>query len=99
MSEIKKLSLDDFLDKLASRDATPGGGSAAAVMGAQSAALTGMVCNLTIGKAQYADVEADMQELLEKSEDLRKRLTAMIQEDVEVFGQLMACYRLPKDSE
>jgi formiminotetrahydrofolate cyclodeaminase len=99
MSEIKNLSLDEFLDKLASRDATPGGGSAAAVMGAQSAALTSMVCNLTIGKAQYAQVEKDMQALLQQSEALRERLTAMIQEDVEVFDQLMACYRLPKNTE
>ena len=99
MSEIKNLSVNEFLDKLASRDATPGGGSAAAVMGAQSAALTSMVCQLTIGKAQYAGVEQDMQDLLSQSEALRHRLTAMIQEDVEVFDQLMACYRLPKNSD
>ena len=99
MSEIKNLSVNEFLDKLASHDATPGGGSAAAVMGAQSAALTSMVCQLTIGKAQYAGVEQDMQDLLSQSEALRHRLTAMIQEDVEVFDQLMACYRLPKNSD
>ncbi len=99
MTEIKNLSLNDFLDKLASGDATPGGGSAAAVMGAQSAALTSMVCHLTIGKAKYADVDADMRALLQQSEALRQRLTAMIQEDVEVFDQLMACYRLPKETE
>ncbi len=99
MTEIKNLSLNDFLDKLASGDATPGGGSAAAVLGAQSAALTSMVCHLTIGKAKYADVDAEMRALLQQSEALRQRLTAMIQEDVEVFDQLMACYRLPKESE
>ena len=71
MSEIKDKSIQQFLDELASKAPTPGGGSAAAVMGAQSAALTSMVCNLTIGKAKYAEVENDMQDLLQKSEALR----------------------------
>ncbi|WP_198243082.1 methenyltetrahydrofolate cyclohydrolase [methane-oxidizing endosymbiont of Gigantopelta aegis] len=99
MNEITQQTLSEFLDKLASRDATPGGGSAAAIMGAQSAALTSMVCNLTIGKPQYAEVEADMQALLQKSERLRQQLTDMIQADVDVFNELMACYRLPKNTE
>ena len=54
MSEIKENSIQIFLDQLASRSATPGGGSVAALMGAQSAALISMVCNLTIGKPKYA---------------------------------------------
>lgn len=99
MSEIKDKSIDVFLDELASRAATPGGGSAAAVMGAQSAALTSMVCNLTIGKPKYAEIEADMRALLEKSEALRHQLTGMIKADVDVFDKLMACYGLPKDSD
>ena len=57
VSEIKQKSIEVFLDELASKQATPGGGSAAAVMGAQSAALTSMVCNLTIGKPKYIKVE------------------------------------------
>ena len=94
--EIKDKSIEVFLDELASKAATPGGGSAAAMMGAQSAALTSMVCNLTLGKANYANVETDMKILLEKSESLRKELTAMIEADVEVFNKIMVCYRLPK---
>ena len=50
------------------KQATPGGGSAAALMGAQAAALVSMVCNLTIGKPKYAEVEEEMQALLEESE-------------------------------
>lgn len=99
MSEIKQKSIEVFLDELASKQATPGGGSAAAVMGAQSAALTSMVCNLTIGKPKYAAVEEDMQSLLKQSESLREELTDMIKADVDVFDKLMACYGLPKDSE
>ncbi|HHE55184.1 MAG TPA: methenyltetrahydrofolate cyclohydrolase [Caldithrix abyssi] len=99
MSEIKDKSVQQFLDELASRQATPGGGSAAAIMGAQSAALTSMVCNLTIGKPRYAEVEEEMQALLLRSELLREQLTGMIKADVDVFDKLMACYGLSKDSD
>ncbi len=99
MTEIKDQSITLFLDQLASSAPTPGGGSAAAIMGAQSAALTSMVCNLTIGKPKYAEVEADMQALLAESEALRTKLTDMIKADVEVFDKLMACYRLPKETD
>ena len=99
MSEIKDKSIEVFLDELASKKATPGGGSAAAVMGAQSAALTSMVCNLTIGKPKYAEVDAEMQTLLKQSETLREELTSMIKADVDVFDKLMASYGLPKNTD
>jgi formiminotetrahydrofolate cyclodeaminase len=99
MNEIKDKSVQAFIDELASKAPTPGGGSAAAVMGAQAAALVSMVCNLTIGKPKYAEVEAEMQSLLEKSEVLREMLTGMIKADVDVFDRLMATYGLPKDSD
>ncbi|MDO8844496.1 methenyltetrahydrofolate cyclohydrolase [Methylicorpusculum sp.] len=99
MTDIKDKTLHLFLDELASKTPTPGGGSAAAFMGAQSAALTSMVCNLTLGKPKYSAVETDMQQLLEQSEVLRQQLTGMIKADIEVFDRLMAAYGLPKDSD
>jgi len=99
MSEIKDKSVKAFIDELASKAPTPGGGSAAAVMGAQAAALISMVCNLTIGKPKYAEVENDMRALLAKSEALRETLTDMVKADVDVFNRLMATYGLPKDSD
>ena len=99
MSEIKEKSVQVFVDELASKSPTPGGGSAAAVMGAQAAALVSMVCNLTIGKPKYIEVETEMQALLTKSEALREKLTGMIKADVDVFDRLMATYGLPKESD
>ena len=99
MSEIKDKSVQQFLDELASKSATPGGGSVAALMGAQSAALTSMVCNLTIGKPKYAEVEAEMQTLLQQSEALREKLTGLIKADIDVFDRLMAAYGLPKETD
>jgi len=99
MNEIKKQSIEQFLDNLASKSATPGGGSAAAIMGAQGAALISMVCNLTIGKPKFAEVETDMQNLLQQAETLRQQLTDMIQADVDVFNRVMAAYGLPKETD
>lgn len=99
MTEIKDNSVQNYLDTLASKNATPGGGSAAALMGAQAAALVSMVCNLTIGKPKYAEVETEMQALFEKSENLREEFTTMIKADVDVFNRLMATYGLPKETD
>jgi len=99
MTEMKDKSLSRFLDELAGKQATPGGGSAAALMGAQAAALVSMVCNLTIGKPKYAEVETELIALLGESEQLREVLTGMIKADMEVFDRLMACYALPKASD
>src|SRR5688572_16114784 len=98
-AKIKDASIEKFLDELASQNATPGGGSAAAIMGAKGAALVSMVCNLTIGKKKYADVEADMMAVLEKSESLRKQLTGMIEDDVSAFGTVMGAYGMPKETD
>jgi len=99
MINVKEQSLHTFLDELASKSATPGGGSVAALLGAQAAALVAMVCQLTLGKPAYAAVETDMLALLANTEALRAQLTALIQADIDVFNRLMACYGLPKQSD
>ncbi len=96
---IKDKSVQEFLDELASKASTPGGGSAAAIMAAMGAALVSMVANLTVGKKNYEAVDADMQDMLASSESLRDRATDMIRADVEVFDQVMAAYGMPKDTE
>ena len=99
METIANLSVERFLDELASGNATPGGGSAAAIMGAMGAALVSMVCNLTIGKKGYEAVEGEMRSLLGESEALRAKLARMVAEDVAAFDSLMAAYKLPKASD
>jgi len=90
------LSVSEFLDRLASKDAVPGGGSGSALGGALGAALVSMVCQLTIGKKGYEDASGPLSELLEASEALRKRLPELLEADTQVYGQVMAAYRLPR---
>ena len=93
---ITQSSVEKFLDELASGNPTPGGGSAAAIMGAMGAALVSMVCNVTIGKKGYEGVEAEMRAVRDESERVRRRLTAMVAEDIAAFDSILAAYKLPK---
>jgi len=93
----KKLS--NFLDELASNSPTPGGGSVAALAGALGAALISMVGNLTVGKKKYEDVEEDIKKIISSSEKLRYELSQLIEEDVKVFNNFMATYKMPKETE
>lgn len=96
---IKDKSIQVFLDELASKASTPGGGSAAAIIGAMGAALISMVANFTVGKKGYEDVDADAQEILDKSEKFRTQLTDMIKADVDVFNKVMGAYGMAKDTD
>jgi formiminotetrahydrofolate cyclodeaminase len=75
-----------FLDGLASNAPTPGGGSAAALAGALGAGLVSMVCQFTVGREKYADVEADMRRVLERAEELRELLEDAGDEDIAAYG-------------
>lgn len=99
MSDLTKLSCQEFLEKLASNSPTPGGGGGAAMAGALAVALTSMVGNLTVGKEKFAQYEAEVQELLAKAEALRLELLNFVNADAEVFNSFMACYRLPKNTD
>ena len=92
-------SCEDWIAELASGAPTPGGGGASALVGAVGIALGSMVGNLTVGKKKYADVEADMQELLRKSDELMKKLEDLVEQDALAFAPLAAAYKLPTGTE
>lgn len=95
----RERSLDRFLDELASKAPAPGGGSVAALSGALAAGLVSMVCNLTVGKEKYADVEDDIKALLARSEELRKRLIDLLEADVQVYTKVSKAYKMPRVTE
>jgi formiminotetrahydrofolate cyclodeaminase len=92
-------NVTQFLDELASNSPAPGGGSVAALAGATGAALASMVCNLTIGKKKYADVQDEMTHVLQQTEQLRKELALLIDKDTEAFNTVMAAFGLPKGTD
>src|SRR5437588_8506361 len=95
-NSIFDLSLGEFLDRLGSADPTPGGGAAAAVVGALGAALIEMTANLTIGKPRLADVQVQAREIERRAAQLRQELGALADADAAAFNQVSAAYKLPR---
>ncbi len=92
-------SCDEFLKELASKSPVPGGGGASALVGAIGIALGSMVGNLTTGKKKYANVEADIQQLLLESEALMRKMSRLVQADADVFEPLSKAYGLPSETD
>ena len=86
-----------FVEVLASSAPTPGGGGAAALVGAVGTALGNMVGSLTVGKKKYADVEAEILDLKAKCDALQMELLDLVKKDAEGFEPLAKAYGIPKD--
>ncbi|MFA5033843.1 MAG: cyclodeaminase/cyclohydrolase family protein [bacterium] len=95
----KDVSLQGFISELASNSPAPGGGSAAALSGTIGTALVCMVAELTIGKEKYKEVEAEMQEALNKGKEIKDRFFTFIEEDEQAFNKVMSGYKLPKNTD
>ncbi len=92
-------TITQFMDELASSAPAPGGGSVAALAGAMGAALVSMVCNLTVGKKKYADVEEEIKAILEQSEALRRELLSLLEEDVAAYTRVSEAMKMPRETE
>ncbi len=90
--------LKKYLDEAASGSPTPGGGSVAALAGSLGAALTSMVCNFTVGRKKYADVEEEVSQILSEAEELRAKLQDLTVEDTQAYGQVSAAYGMPRET-
>lgn len=87
-----------FINALASEAPAPGGGSASALAAAMAAALNTMVCNLTVGKKKFKEVEAEAKDYLAMCHAFTAELNGYIQTDAEAFNAVSAAFALPKDS-
>jgi len=92
-------TLHEYFDELSSNSPTPGGGNVAALCGALSASLGTMVCNLTIGKKKYADVEHEMILIKSKLESYQKIFFELGQKDNSSFDKVMEAFKLPKETD
>lgn len=96
MKKLAELRTAEFVDLLSSDAPAPGGGSAAALEGALGAALTAMVCSLTVGKKKYADYQELAAGTQRKAEDLKARFVDVMDRDTEAFNVVSAAFGLPK---
>ncbi len=88
-----------FLEKTASGTPVPGGGSVSALSAALGAGLAEMVANLTIAKKGYEAVEHEMKEIAETLQILREKLVAEVDKDSNAYRDVLATFKLPKDTE
>ena len=95
---MRDLSLNEFSEKLFSKEAVPGGGGASALVGVLAVSLGAMAANLTLGKEKYAEYTEELNANLKKAEKLRLRLLELIEEDAAGFGEINKAYKVkPRD--
>ncbi len=97
--DIRKLTIEEFMKKVASKDHVPGGGAVGAIAAALGSGLTEMVANLTIGKKKYQEWEAEMERIVESMEALREEICDLAMRDMEAFDKFMEAMKLPKGTE
>jgi glutamate formiminotransferase/formiminotetrahydrofolate cyclodeaminase len=96
-SSLTDLSLSRFSEEVASKKATPGGGSVSAYMGALAAGLICMVARITLSKKDVAQESDRLQELVRKGDELRERFLRLVVEDADSFDAVIQAFKLPKD--
>jgi formiminotetrahydrofolate cyclodeaminase len=98
VTSFSETTLAGFLEELASAAATPGGGCASALSGALAAGLVAMVARNTAQSAAFAERAASMEEITAEADGLRRALEELVDADAAAFEQVMAAFRLPKDT-
>ena len=96
-SSLTDMSLSTFSEEVASKKATPGGGSVSAYVGSLAAGLVCMVGRITLSKKDVAQDRDQLQDAVRKGEELRQRFLGLVVEDAESFDGVMQAFKLPKD--
>lgn len=103
MSEMKEMTIKVFTDELSSNSPAPGGGSVAALCASISASLASMVFSLTVGKKLYNEYTDDVKNIitssLEKVNVMKTNFLKLMDEDTEVFNEVMAAFKMPKETD
>jgi len=96
-STLTDQSLAMFSEEVASKKATPGGGSVSAYMGALAAGLLCMVARITLGKKEAPPGAEKLNEVVKEADALRQKLLRLVVEDTEAFDLVMKAFKLSKD--
>jgi formiminotetrahydrofolate cyclodeaminase len=92
-------TIKQYVDDAASSKPAPGGGSVSALAGALGASMGSMVCNFTVGKEKFKDVEGRAKEILEVCEKSRLALLSLVDRDVQEYTKVTAAYSMLKETE
>lgn len=90
------MTLKEFISRLGSGEAVPGGGGASALAGCLGAALGNMVAHLTVGRRKYEAVWEEMEQVIRQEEVLQEELLELIRKDAEMFAPLSEAYSMPR---
>ncbi len=93
------MSLATFSEEVASKKATPGGGSVSAYMGVLAAGLLSMVSRITLGKKEPPKAGDRLQAALKTGEELRAKFLKLVVEDAESFNAVMKAFKIPKEQQ
>ena len=95
---LQDMPLTTFGEALASSAATPGGGCASALSGALAASLAAMVARNTAASEKFADRADEMNQAAAEADELRSELLSLVDADAEAFAQVMAAFRMAKET-
>jgi glutamate formiminotransferase/formiminotetrahydrofolate cyclodeaminase len=93
-----RAGVEPFIEQLAGPTATPGGGSAAAAVGAMAAGLAHMVASMSRGKKAYLQHTDALNVAIGRLTTLREELKAAIDADAESYNVVMKAFRAAKEA-
>lgn len=99
MMKLVDMTVTEYIDTVASDAPAPGGGSAAALCGAQGAGLAAMAAGLTVGKKKYPLDQELCTAAAAEGKRLAALLRAQIDRDTDAFNLISAAFKLPKETD
>lgn len=91
--------VQEYLSHASAGRPTPGGGSVSALVGALASSMSEMAGNFTVGKKKFADVESEVSRLLSDLKRRRQKLLALMDADVEAYGEVDKAFSMPRETE
>ena len=96
--KLYQLSVEQLVERLASAEPAPGGGSAAALCAALASALVRMVASLTVGREKYRESWEALEPLMGEAQRLAARLLELVEEDAAAYLGVAGALKLPRAS-